>query len=421
MQAFRQSLVLGDSDRDWTYVWSRAGALRTWAVGPNVGPWTVAGKPVATFCHGATNADLWWHQSFHGGFRLPDGTKPGPVAADCGGGVLNLIAMPAPKRKAVTVPAGSPVAAVRDAFAKGNRYVTLAAGEHAWDSPLDLAGYPWAALRGYGATVRVLSNGAAYNPAIYPGPFCSVHGVTFVSDVPSQVFGLPNMATPPGALGVVADVTCKRVNFGWGFDAGLLVRNTRFQWCGVNNAVPGMYLRCAFEGSPGQGWWGGGPRIGNTAVVQASFIRCDRGLVLTTKDGDIGDNLFVNFDYLGCTRPDGELFLVEGNGAGHAFDRNLIIGPHSTGCTGSLIQLDEIARGNLIWRPMQDECGGGIVLGSPWDDAQVPNKDVSGNAFEGMGAWKPRVVLGARAVGNTADGVPLASHEANGQPATPAE
>jgi hypothetical protein len=390
--ASRTTLVIGDDDRNWAYVWDIGGGLHAWSVG---------GVPVTPWSYGATNADLWWHQSFHGGFRLPTGTRPGPLTLSYGP-TLNFTAV-APSRVQVaagTVPAGNSAAAVRAAMGAGGRTVTLAPGEHVWSSPLICQ--PWTTLRGYGATVHILANGAAYNPAIVTADYLSVYGVTFTSDVPCQAF-----LGPPGAKGgVVADVTFDRVHFGWGF-LDVLVRDCRFRYAGVNNAPPGMYLRCRFENSPGQGWWGGGPRTGNTAVAQSSFVGCDRGLVLTTKDGDVAGNLFVNLDYLGCTRPDGELFLVEGNGAGHTFDHNLGVGLHATGCTGSLIQLDENAHGNLFQWPTQDALGRGIVLGSPWTDGIVPGKDVSGNRFDA--GRVPAVLLGAAARDNTADGAVLAT------------
>jgi hypothetical protein len=390
--AFRTQLVPDDPDRNWVYAWDRNGKMPP-------GPWAVAGKPATPFYLGATNADLWWHRAYHGGVRLPAGLGAGSYQTALG---FPVTVKTAPTRRAIVVPAWNSAAAVRQAFSAGFLDITLAPGEHVWDSPLDLTRYPWAVLRGYGATVRVLLSGASYNPAVVPGDYLSVYGVTFVSDTTSQVFLGQQV---PG--GVVADCTFRRIDLGWGF-ADLLLRDCAFHDCSVNSADPGLYLRCSFTGSAGQGFYCMYPRAANLAVIQCAFVRCNRGIVFNTANGDISDNLFVAMDYIACTRPDGELFLVEGQGKGKAFDRNVIAGLHSTGCTGSLVQLDEVARGNLIAWPWQD-AGGGLVLGSPWTDGQVKGKDVSGNEFYGLGGWKPRVVLGASATGNTADGVPLAA------------
>jgi hypothetical protein len=395
--AFRTHLVPDDPDRNWSYAWDRAGKLPA-------RPWAVAGKPVTSFRLASTNADDWWHQSYHGGFRLPPGLGAGTYPTPLG---FPVTVKAAPARRAIVVPAWNSAVAVRQAFATGFLDVTLAPGEHVWDSPV--APPPWAVLRGHGATVRVLLSGASYNPAVVPGDYLSVYGVTFVADTPAQVF-----LGQPAAGGVVADCTFRRIDLGWGF-ADVLVRDCAFVGCSVNSADPGLYLRCSFVGSAGQGFYCMYPRVGNLAVIQCAFTRCNRGIVFSTANGDISDNLFLNLDYVHCTRPDGELFLVEGQGKGHAFDRNLVIGLHSTGCTGSLVQLDEVARGNLVAWPFQDAPGRGLVLGSPWTDGQVAGKDVSGNEFYGLGGWKPRVVLGASATGNTADGAPLAGERAAGR------
>jgi hypothetical protein len=395
--AFRTQLVPDDPDRNWAYAWDRNGKMPP-------GPWAVGGRPATSFYLGATNADLWWHRAYHGGFRLPPGLGAGSYPTPLG---FPVTVKAAPPRRATVVPAGNSAAAVRAAFATGYLQVTLAPGEHVWDSPV--ATPPWAVIRGYGAVVRVLLSGASYNPALCPGDHLSVYGVTFVADTPAQVF-----LSQPVAGGVVADCTFKRIDLGWAF-AGALVRDCEFVSCSVNSADPGLYLRCSFTGSPGQGFYCMYPRVANLAVIQCAFVRCNRGVVFNTANGEVADNLFLNLDYVGCTRPDAELFLVEGQGAGHAFDRNVIGGLHSTGCTGSLVQLDEVARNNLVAWPFQDAPGRGLVLGSPWTDGQVKWKDVSGNEFYGLDGWKPKVILGAAATNNTADGVPLAGERAAAQ------
>jgi hypothetical protein len=362
VQTFRTSLVTGDTDRSWTVAWSRDGNLHL------VYDLLQNGKKTASITSTATAFEQWYDSAYYGRADLPDGVKPGAYQLDTGGGVLNVTVTAAPNRKvlATPVPAGNSSAAVRSAFAAGNRVVTLAPGEHVWDSAA-VALPENAVLRGYGATVRRSASGGEYNArALVPtGANVSVYGVTFVYDVPGQVFHCAPGQPQPGL--VVADCVFKRCNLGWG-PTDVLIRDTRFDSAGCIIAPPGLYYRCTWTGPPTQHafhYWGGGDYSGkHLALIDNIFDGCDRGPVFNAAAGPVNDNLFVGTSLRNINAtPDGnESFACEGAGS---FDHNLFLHTRAHNCDGPVFQPsgngDTKSRDGLV-RDLTIDGGFGIVF-----------------------------------------------------------
>jgi hypothetical protein len=401
---FRSTLVPGDSDRNWSGVWDRGGGL--------LPSWTFAGRPVTPFQLSTIPLpQQWWDSPFHGGFRLPPNTTPGTYKLNPGGGDVDIRVIAAPKRSLVTIkPGHGTAAAVRAAVSRTVPVeITLEPGFHVWEAPVSFP--DWVTVRADGATVLVVPNpglNGYANVMMVPGHYFSWYGGTIVGEMPARVFHLDTLNNPVRVGGVVADVTIRRCNLSWGF-ADLLCRDVRFVNAGAAQTSPGMYLRCTWDGISPEFThafrYGGDAKLtngGTLALIDLEFRNTDRGLCFYTTGGAITGGLFLNVAIRDVDHApsDGECFLVEGD---KAFDNNLILRLRSTGSRGSILQLDRVARGNLIRELSQDSYGRGVVLGSPW--TTEPGKDVSRNEFVQAELRGGAFRAGPAVVNNTLDGI----------------
>lgn len=407
LQASRTQLVQGDSDRNFVYVWDRAGGLgNTYTLRPSgVGPTLVAARGQLVSGEDDTDAP------YHGMFQLPDPTviavPSGTYVLDVGRGPeLTLQIITFPTRASQTIPAGYSRPAIQAALAANKLAITLAPGEHIIDVPITLPDYTSIIM--HGATARRLVSQADINaeenaPCFQVGDHVTVYGGTFLYPVPGQVF----RANPGSSDLVVVDSTFKACNFGFYF-ANSMVRDCRFESGGGMVIAPGgLILRPYFQGpgfqDPYQYWFGQGP----AAVLNAVFDKTSRGPVFNAADGTISDLLFVGTlcSNINWTPNGNEIFLCEGGefnnllcfhtrvtscesalfgwngggtnslisdlavdgGAGISFDINDLAAPDAT-ITNQTVQFFQIMKGGIYCGPSTTSClftDGSVIAFTP--------------------------------------------------------
>lgn len=350
--SFRQRLTIGDPDRDFTYIHTRDGSLAPM--------WKLNG--VSTPSWQLPAVDLYYDQTFHGGFDLPTGAVVGPLSVDCGRGVETTLQVVAPPvRKAITLASGTAAKSLAAYInppggGPGFNDVTLLPGLYTFDQAVNLPAN--CRVRGYGAVIHRLQTnpiGDKYPVFYIGGQDVSLYGLQF-PDVPG---GAVLFANPPSSGLVVADCAFKRSNLGF-YHTGAFVRDCTFEGGGAIIAPGGLWWRCRFIGpstqDPWQFWYGVGP----CQMVDCFFERTQRGPVFNAlaPQFTISDCFFAGVECHDIVRGNNgnECWLCEGGAIGNL----LCLHCRLRGCDSSCFQFDGGGSGFLC-RDFTMDGGLGIV------------------------------------------------------------
>lgn len=355
--AFRTRLVVGDSDRNWTYISAADGNLSL--------VWHVNGKPYQPWPLPAVDAT--WEAGYHGGFVIADNQPAGNIVLDCSHGPpVQIQVVVSPTRTNLTYPAGTSPASIQadiDKLTKAGKVpdITLLAGPHTWNQMVTLPAN--AVVRGFNATIRrlPLNNYGGNWPIFYVGgQDVSVYGLTFVNDQPG---GMVFAANPSQSGVVVADCIFRRCNLGFYLTASL-VRDCRFESGGAIISPSGLFWRCCFLGpsviDPWQFWYLGKD---NTAqMIDCTFDKTCRGPVFNALGQSINDPLFCGVECHGVVRGNNgdECWLVEGG----PVNRLIAFHCRTVGCDSASFQFDGGSTDCYIRDFVQD--GGAGVSVNPW-------------------------------------------------------
>lgn len=313
-QLFRETVYLGDPDRDWTIVWSRGyptdpgsiGLIRAGDTGDLEsvylrGPGGVLVPTKNFHLRERTQFESWHWKAFRVPRETPIGGYP-VVVNNRTVGEIKVVHRSTPNPRSLRI--GEVVANIKLA--------------------------PNDTLRAYGT---VLTGDMAVSPG------CTVTGLT----IDGNVSGSFDNCVFDSCTFRRGQVGPSREN-----DYGNLFRDCVFQNSTLATCS-GCFLRCRWEGPTNTGNHNFvNERSERLAVLDCTFRRTDRGLVLRSTWGPNSDNLYagIQFNDINSTPNGGELFCVEGAGSG--FNRNLIFCVRQNGCVGGVMLFDSIASDNIF-------------------------------------------------------------------------
>jgi hypothetical protein len=388
---WRPRLVVGDPDRNWAVLWSRAAAA---GEGPHLGrPASLTpadGGPAVTIpAEPAPAAEPVQHAQQT--LRLPADLRPGRYALainglDCGAvEVVPARARPQVKQLKPGDDADELERALRD------HDVELLPGRYVFSRAVHLpAGRR---ITGWGAHIFRTPDGDYGERMFVGGADCTLTGLTLH---PWYLAFHSN----PAVQGLVLDrVTLASGILGYGYDAAL-VRDCVFDG-GYNPAAPsGLYLRCRFVGgAPTSALRFDGQYPGNTAVIDCTFERTRDALVVNTNHGSFTDNLIHNLRAYGIVggANGNEVCSAEGDAANEC-SRNLYWMPRVLGCNSPLFWTSTTRRDEFVYA-LEADGPSSIVL-SGWGGAEI-----SGCRFVSYELRGGRLIIGQRdAAGNLVSG-----------------
>lgn len=347
-QLFRDTCFLGDPDRDWSIIWDRGDPTDGGSVGlirntdPAVEMILVSESGVVFpvkdyFIREQTQMESWHWRAFR---------------CIAPAGAYQVVINGRAKGKITLVQKTS------------NIVMKLGAGERTNGLSLGLN----TTVRGYNTTMTG-------NLMVNAG--CTIVGLTIDGNV-----------TGPFNNVVFDSCTFRRGQVGpmGGNEYGCLFRDCRFENATVGNCSSGCFLRCSFVGTSALANHNFvNERSVRLAVINATFQRTDRGLVLRSMGGPNSDNLYagLQFNDINMTNNGGELICTEGSGDG--FNRNLVFCVRQSGCTGSIMLFDAKASDNVFdnIRVPVDIVGKNEQNNNIIRDSEVPYVHINWNGESG--------------------------------------
>jgi len=358
---FRTQLVIGDPDRDWTYLWSRFGNIST--------KYSLVTKDGISIARGDRFhlgwTCEWWEQLYHGGFRPNyEALLPGNYRLDIGRGPESAISVITRKpRKEVTIAPGASADKIQGALNAGYNLV-LSPGLYEWNHAIILPDF--SSIRGTSVYIKRLPNNDYMERMFVAGENCTLAGLML--ETPGNVV---HSSKPVQGL-VVKDCRLIRCDLGWG-PSSVLIKDCVFDRSSCNIAPGGLYLRCRWENTAQDrhAFCLGGPSKGQIALIDCTFDATDRGPIFNALYGAITDGLFIGIRCHGInyTTNGNEIFLCEGT---YEFSRHLFFHIRVWGCDSATFQFDHVARNNYA-RDVSLNGGIGLFL---WGE------EVTDNTFE---------------------------------------
>ena len=385
----RDAVYVGDSDRDFTVLWSRGdpndgqslGLRRWWDLTPdkktrmdtalvNVSTGLVYPVTPITLRH-QEELESWYWQAIR------------PL-------------VPAGQYR-VTVNDRT-VSALTVMTAAGRRVTRLTAGERQSDFIMA----PNSILRGHGCTLRA-------NLVVAPG--CNIVGLTIEGNVTGSFDNcvFDQCVFRNGKVGPFQDT-----------DRQVMFKDCVFRWVQCWQLNSGLFLRCKWHGTNGHAYCTESAQ--RLAMVDCLFDRTDRGLVLRPRFGDNSNNLYAGIWFRDIAlEPNGsELVCVEGGP--FRFDRNLFFGLRQSSCVGSFLLYSSKASYNYCnnIRIPVDITGMGEQIGNVVQDSECEYVRVNWpqrKNEDGSWVWNQQAV-GTKLLNiNSVGFMPKARNQATGDPA----
>lgn len=332
-----------------------------WMLTGSAGPVKVTHAPIGPCVN-------WYDRYFHSAVYVPASLAPGDYRLWAGAADLATVKVVAPpmlRPRVVLRPPDNAIGAVPaiEALIERGMDVDLAPGAWMFTRPLRVTRDD-VLIRGYGATILGVPNGAYADHMIKPADGVMLEGMTFKPV--NWLFGEP---TPPVNAVNVTMQDCDIVGGSlgrWGANDGFLCSRCRFDRAGIAPATGGLFLSCRLEGgAPGHSFVCEGALTSPLALIGCEFDSTDRGLNFRNGWGPVRDVLVSGLSLRGIkyTQNGNELLNFEGAPDRPGVERMLVLHVRSSDCDGQVLFWNCPVRDAKFWDGVLADGTGILVSG----------------------------------------------------------